>query len=132
MKKNERFKLIFNGLEIAYGQYIPSKNGENGKLGGQAFTKREPLTLDLFTKHLEGKEPSLGVIPIKKDSTCCWGCIDIDSYDLKHIDIIRRMEKEKFPLVTCRSKSGGAHLFLFIDGFIKAETMIKKLREIAS
>ena len=44
MKTNEKFRLIFNGLEIAYGQYIPGKNSENGKLGGQAFTKREPLT----------------------------------------------------------------------------------------
>ena len=114
MKTNEKFRLIFNGLEIAYGQYIPGKNGENGKLGGQAFTKREPLTLSLFTNHLEGKEPSLGVIPIKKDSTCCWGCIDIDSYNLKHLDLVKRIQKENFPLITCRSKSGGAHLFLFI------------------
>ena len=132
MKTNEKFRLIFNGLEIAYGQYIPGKNSENGKLGGQAFTKREPLTLSLFTNHLEGKEPSLGVIPIKKDSTCCWGCIDIDSYNLKHLDLVKRIQQENFPLITCRSKSGGAHLFLFIDGYIKAEIMINKLREIAS
>ena len=28
--------------------------------------------------HLDGKEPSLGIIPIKDDNTCTWGAIDID------------------------------------------------------
>ena len=108
-----KFKAIFSGLEIAYGTYkIKSERGD-GKQAGQATVVRKPPTDDLWEKHLEGVEPSLGIIPIRADNTCIWGCIDIDQYPLDHKGLVERISNLKLPLVVCRSKSGGAHVFLF-------------------
>ena len=51
----EKFKSIFLGLEIAYGQYQPGERGENGKQQGKAFIVRKPVTDELWLNHLEGK-----------------------------------------------------------------------------
>ena len=36
----DKFKSIFLGLDIAYGQYQPGERGENGKQKGKAFICR--------------------------------------------------------------------------------------------
>lgn len=108
-----KFKSIFSGLDIAYGTYrIKSERGD-GKQAGQATVVRKPPTDDLWVKHLEGVEPSLGIIPIRADNSCIWGCIDIDQYPLDHKGLVEKVAQLKLPMVVCRSKSGGAHVFLF-------------------
>jgi hypothetical protein len=108
-----RFKAIFTGLDIAYGTYKIKAERGDGKQAGQATVVRKPPTDDLWVKHLEGVEPSLGIIPIRSDNTCIWGCVDIDQYPLDHKGLVERVAQLKLPLVVCRSKSGGAHVFLF-------------------
>lgn len=108
-----RFKAIFSGLEIAYGTYEIERAKNSGKQAGKAVVVRKPPTDELWVKHLQGVEPSLGIIPIRADNTCIWGCIDIDQYPLDHAGLIKKIESLKLPLVVCRSKSGGAHVFLF-------------------
>ena len=107
----EEFKKIFEGLDSAYGQYIKGDRGSNGKQGGKAFIQRKPITDQLWQDHLDGKEPALGIIPINKDNKCKWGCIDIDVYNLNHKELINQINQLKLPLITFRSKSGGAHVF---------------------
>ena len=51
----DKFKSIFSGLEIAYGQYQPGERGDNGKQQGKAFIVRQDVTNELWTNHLEGK-----------------------------------------------------------------------------
>jgi hypothetical protein len=53
--QEEKFKNIFSGLTIAYGQYQPGERGENGKQKGKAFIVRKPVTDELWKNHLEGK-----------------------------------------------------------------------------
>jgi hypothetical protein len=61
----ERFKEIFNGLEIAYGQTKHTENfSENGKQQTRSITIKEPPTDNLWQDHLDGKEPALGIVPI--------------------------------------------------------------------
>ena len=84
----EKFKSIFNGLDRAYGQYKSEGPKANGKIGGKAFILKEPVTDKLWADHLDGKDPSLGIIPIRDDSTCSWGCIDVDTYPLDYKKII--------------------------------------------
>ena len=62
---------------------------------------------------------------------CKWGCIDVDVYNLDHLSIMRDIKGMGFPLVTFRSKSGGAHLFLFAKDFIPASLMQSKLKAMA-
>lgn len=113
MEQLQRFQNIFKGLDIAYGTYVINAEKGNGKQAGKATVVRKPPTDDLWQKHLDGVDPSLGIIPIRADNTCIWGCIDIDQYPLDHKGLVEKIAQLKLPLVVCRSKSGGAHVFLF-------------------
>ena len=126
----ENFRKIFEGNNSAYGQLVlTGESTDKGKAIGKAFIKREPIPDHLWQDHLEGKDPALGVIPINEQNMCRWGCIDVDEYiGLKHDVIIKDIKKLNFPLITFRSKSGGAHLFLFTSEFIMASLMQAKLK----
>lgn len=114
---------LFRGYEHAHGRYeIKSKN-ERGKAEGRALTIREPVTEELWRSHMDGSGPGLGVIPLLEDDTVVWGCIDIDQYPLDHKQIVGKIEALGLPLVVCRSKSGGAHLFLFLTEPVGAEAV---------
>ena len=127
----ERFKNIFQGLERAHGvTRIGQSNGDGTKVKGQSFVKREPVTDELWQNHLNGKD-SLGVIPINDNNQCRWGCIDIDSYaGFDHKKLIQKIKFLKLPLVVFRSKSGGAHVFLFTSAYVSARLMQEKLMQI--
>ena len=129
----ERFKNIFDGLDRAHGvTVVGESNGDGNKVKGKSFVKRETVTDDLWQKHLDGLE-SLGVIPINDDNKCKWGCIDIDSYaEFDHKKLINKIAQFKLPLIVCRSKSGGAHVFLFTEDYVSASLMQDKLNEIRS
>jgi hypothetical protein len=51
---------------------------------------------------------------------------------LDHKGLIDRIRKLQLPLVVCRSKSGGAHLFLFSKEWVPAKTMQTTLNQIAA
>ncbi len=75
----------------------------------------------------------MGIIPIRDDSTCVFGAIDIDVYaDIDHVQIVAMLAKLGYPLVVCRSKSGGAHVYLFAAEPVPAAKMQAKLRDIAA
>ena len=127
-----RFKAIFSGLDVAYGTYKIDKSRGDGKQTGKAVVVRQPPTDDLWEKHLQGVEPSLGIIPIRADNSCIWGCIDIDQYPLDHKGLVEKVRKLKLPLVICRSKSGGAHCFLFTKEPVAAGSMQACLKTMAA
>ena len=104
---------------------------DKGKAVAKAFIKREKITDELWQEHIDGKEPALGVIPINENNECRWGCIDVDEYNLDHLSLMRNIKGLGFPLVTFRSKSGGAHLFLFASEFIPASLMQSKLKSMS-
>ena len=128
----DRFIEIFTGLKRAHGcTYINTTPKEGVKLKTKSFVKREQVTSDHYKNHLHGVEPSLGIIPINEEDMCKWGCIDIDSYaGFDHQKLIRKIKTLNLPLVVCRSKSGGAHVFLFSEDFVEAKTMRDKLNQI--
>ncbi len=130
--KYEKFREIFKGLDRAYGVYYKGETKENGKLSGKAYIKKEPLFDQYYDAHLDGKDPGLGVIPIMDDSNCFWGCCDIDKYPLDFKAIIKKLRNKNIPMIVCRSKSGGAHLFLFAKQPVPASLMRTKLSEIAA
>ena len=87
----EDFRKIFTGLERAHGcTYVDKKGADGLKVKGKSFVKREPVTEELWQNHLNGIEPSLGIIPIDEENKCRWGCIDVDKYTLDHKEIIHR------------------------------------------
>ena len=126
------FKNIFRGLDRAYGQYRAGEQKENGKQGGKAYIVKGQVTDQMWLDHLEGKHPSLGIVPIMDDSNCYWGCIDVDMYPLNLKEIVEKIASKALPLIVCRSKSGGAHIFIFTTEPVSAKLMRDKLSDISA
>jgi hypothetical protein len=132
MEHAKRFAGIFDGLKLAYGTYRIDRAASNGKQQGKAGVVKNPRTQETWEGHLSGKGDAIGIIPINEDNSCKWGCIDVDQYPLDHKELIDRIRKMKLPMVVCRSKSGGAHCFLFTSDWISAKEMQDTLKHIAA
>ena len=66
-----------------------------------------------YAEHLAGKL-GLGLVPVRRDGTCRFAAIDIDIDSIDHPALLQKVLARKLPLTVCRSKSGGAHLYLFM------------------
>lgn len=131
----ERMMALFEGYTEAHGVYTPKAGYEavqRGKIEikSTARTVRDEVTVELWEKHLSGEKP-LGIIPIRDNDTCLWGCIDVDTYGVDHAELVAELEKYDLPLVVCRSKSGGAHMFLFMEEPVPAGEMQDFLRGVS-
>lgn len=127
----ERFFHLFRGYSNAYGTTTVMGTKSNGKTRVKSLVVREPLTLLLIEKHIGGFM-GIGVIPIDENSLCHFGAIDIDNYNLDLVELLKKIRKFKLPLVLCRSKSGGAHLYLFLSEAVPAVELRDTLAEFAS
>lgn len=122
---------LYDGLRKAYGTYRVT-GVDKGKQVGKAETLVEPVTEALWLGHLEGR-CGIGIVPIRDDSTCVFGAIDIDQYaGFDHAKVIRLARARKFPLMPCRSKSGGLHLYLFNSRPVQASVMRERLASMAA
>ncbi len=131
----ERMMALFAGNEKAHGTHSEPLRDKGNPLKWSikqtAKTVRAPVTLALWEAHVAGERP-LGVIPIREDSSCSWGSIDFDEYDVDLLEKIAAVEAAKLPLVPCRSKSGGLHLFLFLLKPAPAGEVQSALRDAAA
>ena len=119
----EEFLRIFDGGKKAHGEF-KIKKIEGAKAKGAAMTVPTPPSLDLWEQHLNGKI-GIGIIPIRENNTCNWGAIDIDVYE--NLDLEELSTILPAPFVLCRSKSGGAHVYLFTNMPVSAKVLRKKL-----
>lgn len=131
-----RFMEIFHGLERAYGTYDLKRTRKVKRAGekilGKPKTKHNNVTPELWKNHIEGRQ-GIGIIPIRDDSTCYFGAIDIDIYDgLKIKEIIKNIQEFDLPLIPCRTKSGGLHLFTFTKDVVPALLIREKLFSFAA
>ena len=122
----EDFFRIFPGLNRAYGQFFITER-KGPKLDGYGKTVRESYEAKLWKEHLDGKT-GLGVIPIDENNQCKWACLDVDDYSVDIEKISKQFVKKN--LIVCRSKSGGAHIFIFTKKPVSASSMINKLKDI--
>lgn len=127
MELHQEFGRIFAGNKRGHGEYTV-KFQKGSKAAGHAKTVATPPDDMLWQKHLDG-ELGLGVIPITEQNTCSWGAVDIDEYD--GLNLEDWSMKLPAPLILCRSKSGGAHIYLFAQSPVSAALMRKKLAMIA-
>jgi len=111
-----QFLSVFDGYTGAYGQFaIKGVNTEKGKAEGKAWTCPGAPPDEVVSAHLNGAGAGLGIVMLREDDTCMFGAIDIDLYkNIDHVAIAATIERHGLPLVLCRSKSGGAHLYLFL------------------
>lgn len=127
--------MLFSGYTRAYGVYQltgKERPDDDGKVKGKAATITRDLTVELISDHLLGKQ-GIGVIPINEESKVKFAALDIDLYqgfDLERLNY--HIQQSKLPLVVCRTKSGGAHLFLFLRDWVPADLVVKRMREFAA
>lgn len=114
----KRFMALFRGNDRSYGQWDPNKPKGSDK---DSWTEHGAPTAEAFKKHLDGVR-GIGVVPVRDDGLCFWGAIDIDNHGLKYkgpagdqdfATIEAKVAEMQLPLIVTRSKSGGAHLYLF-------------------
>ncbi len=129
----ERFKQIFSGLETSYGQTkMTGEIRDDGKNEADSIIIHKQINDSLWQKHLDGEFPALGIVPIRQDSRCKWGCLDVDVYDLDHKELVSKIKNKNLPLIVFKSKSGGAHVFLFVKEFVPASLVREKLKTMAA
>ena len=116
MSQAKRLLAAYVGATNAHGTTVVGRVSRNGKAESQSRIVREPLTEKLVQDHIDGKH-GVGAIPINENNECKFGAIDIDVYDLNHRELQQKIQQLDLPLAHCRSKSGGAHLYLFLKEF---------------
>jgi hypothetical protein len=134
MSSAARFLALFEGSDLAHGQTTVGGGvmlSKGGKVEAQSNVIRVPLGIEHVLGHLSG-EQGKGAIPIRSTNDCRFGAIDVDQYDINHSELAARIREMNLPLVVCRSKSGGAHLFLFLSEWAPAEFVRDRLSDIAS
>lgn len=106
-----RFANLFSGYKHRFGTFeIPPGQGQ-GKKTGVAKTHPGPVIPACYGDHLKGKK-GLGIIPLLDDNeSASFGCIDIDKYPMDFAALER--DCKDLPVVITKSKSGGAHIWLF-------------------
>jgi len=128
----EQFKELFQGSQTYYGESKPTgQKKDNGKAEYKSWINQRPITEQDWMDHINGSR-HIGTVPIRDNSTCSWGVIDVDRYNINHKELIKTIRERNYPLVPYRSKSNGLHLFIHIKGVVPAKLMREKLIEIAS
>lgn len=124
---------IFRGSD--QGHYRTVMTGQvnaRGKHEARCLWQPKPVDLAAMAAHWAG-EPDKGVaqIPINSNSQVCWGAIDVDEY--RNLDLKKFAQHcASLPVVVCRSKSGGPHIFMFVADWVPAQAMMEKLRSLAA
>lgn len=117
---------LFSGREDCFGTYHLNGSPEPGKKWeGKAISYPNStypyrgLEFEDYKAHFNGKI-ALGIVPVLLDGTCKWFAIDVDDYKIDHTSLAKNISHKNIPLVHCRSKSGGAHLYGVTSEPIKA------------
>ena len=127
------FRNLYKGRTDAYGLHDPT-------LDKEYKTVRAPVTTELYNKHLEGQH-SLGFIPITPDGKCSAGFVDDDSHKKDKSKPVQKYDYNKLlhkinslglPVVVTKSKSGGAHIWIFVKEKVPAADMQRKIVELAA
>ena len=124
----EEFVKLFTGLTDNFGKADMSKvvfDTKRNKIKPPYVWTGYAITSTHYQEHLDGKI-SIGIQPCTREGKVSFGCIDVDPANYKDFKIsalLFLIEKHKLPVVSCRSKSGGLHIYLFLKEEISAQTM---------
>lgn len=132
MTDAETMLALFEGSDLAHGRSeLTNVVDAKGKRVARSWMEKRPAGPREWEAHLSG-EKGIGIPPINSRNLVKWGAIDVDIYqgiDLETLNL--RIQREGLPLVVCRSKSGGPHLFMFVKEWVPAKHMIDCLDAIA-
>jgi len=122
----DEFIKLFSGLKENFGQIkLQAKvefDKERNKIKPEYIWSKQAILPQHYQQHIDGKI-SIGIQPCTKEGKASFGCIDVDPENYKDFNIVLLLsyiEKYKLPMVPCRSKSGGLHIYLFLISFYKS------------
>lgn len=126
-----QFSELFQSYTKAHGRFRVTGQDERGKAKGIARTVAGALTPEDWVSHLSGKGEGIGCISLLDDNVnLYWAAIDIDRYPMDYASLER--DCANLPLTMTKSKSGGAHLWVFFKEPVSARLATAKLGEWAS
>ena len=131
---DKRYIKYFDGYRAAYGlaDFDDPKafvDPESGKKKPVYRWNYEPLTEKVYEAHIKGSL-SIGIQPCNTDKEARLGVIDIDPKDYADFDkkfFIDKIQEFDLPLIPVESKSGGLHLWIFIEEFMSAKDVVSFL-----
>ena len=130
-----KFHELFVSNPNVYGQTSLTGKTRNrdGKADSKSFLVKEAIEPAVWESHLKG-ERIIGCTPLINEDQVRWGALDVDVYqDSKTLEgIIKQVQESELPFVVCRSKSGGAHVYLFFSEDIPAYNVIDKLKSFSA
>ena len=132
----EDFVSLFPGFMGNHGICCPDRPKKK-----QIWTANAPVTREKWEAHLKSEPVTdfknrvlawgLVIVPVNNDGKCKFGVLDFDIHfegctvDLNKLDSF--ILEKRWPFLLCRSRSGSAHLYLFLKEFIQAPKMKKLL-----
>ena len=130
----KRYIEYFNGYRLAYGvadfehpdAYIDQENGKKKPVYRWNY---EEFTDVIYQEHLEGNI-SVGIQPTNEKGSAIFGVIDVDPKQYENFDkqfYLETIQEYKLPLVPIESKSGGLHLYLFMNEFVQSTVIVSFL-----
>jgi len=125
------FVQLFKGKSNTYVRNeLPKEKPEAGQKIKTKITNNEgKVDSELILNHLEGKF-GIGICPVNAEGKCFFGVIDIDYYLPKINRVLHFIKEYQLPLLPCRSKSGGLHIYLMVAKAVSAKTMRETLNQI--
>ena len=130
MTQAERLLRVFEGSGHAHGKTTVGRIGRGGKAEAKSMMIRGPMTVDMVQEHINGGQ-GYGAVPITAENMVKFGAMDIDTYNLDLAALNKKIRDAKLPMLLCRSKSGGAHVYLFLDDWYPASLIREYLTEIS-
>jgi hypothetical protein len=126
-----RFRALFDGFENGHGRYhLSGKTRADGKLEGKGRWVAKPIADALIEQHLKGKGDGAGIGPLRSDNTCKFAVLDIDVYDPEQtLAWAKRLDGKQ--RILCKSKSGGAHVYLFFDEDLPGDYVQDRMRALS-
>ena len=128
----QEYIKIFNGYKHAYGIADWTNaviDPENGKKKPVYRWNYEEFTDAIYQEHLQGNI-SVGIQPTNEKGNAQFGVIDVDPKQYKDFDkkfYLETIQEYKLPLVPVESKSGGLHLYLFLNEFVQSTVIVSFL-----
>ncbi len=130
-----RFNDLFVCNPEVHGQtaLTGKTRDRDGKADSKSFLVKAPLTTDTWEQHLKG-DKIIGCTPLVNEDRVRWGVLDVDVYQESNTieDILKSVKEHNLPFVVCRSKSGGAHVYLFFSEEVSAANVIDKLKSFSA
>ena len=116
---------LFRGSKASHGETI-----QDGTPKGSPSTVPGPLTPEILSAHLAGKI-RMGAVPVDDSGVSWFGAIDIDAHaDGKEVDILALEETiREWPAVVCRTRRGGAHVYVFFSEPVDSRLLIRMLND---